>query len=89
MMILAIDGVLGKVFQHVVHPAHIPFQAEAQAAEVRRPRNHGPGRGLLGDGQDAGMILVGQFVEAPDEFDGFQVFVAPERVGHPFAGLRE
>src|SRR5471030_3025287 len=30
------------VLQEVVHPTHVPFEAEAEPAEIRRPRNAGP-----------------------------------------------
>src|SRR5947207_14825137 len=31
------------VMEEVVHPAHIPFKAEPEAAEIRRARNTGQG----------------------------------------------
>ena len=38
-----------EVVQHVVHPAHIPFEIEAQTAHISRPGDHGPGGGFFGD----------------------------------------
>src|SRR5262245_57815100 len=46
------------VFQSVVHPAHIPLQAEAEAAHVCRPRDHRPGRRFFGDRLDVVVMLV-------------------------------
>jgi hypothetical protein len=37
VMMLAVDRVLADVVQRVVHPAHVPFVAEAEAAILRRP----------------------------------------------------
>ena len=43
VMIAAIERVLGDVRQRVMHPAHVPFEAEAEPAEIGRPRHHRPG----------------------------------------------
>ena len=51
---LAEERVLAEIGEHVVHPAHLPLQAEAQAAEMDGPGDHGPGRRFLGDRLDAG-----------------------------------
>jgi len=59
----AVDGVGGEVFEGVVHPAHVPFEGEAEAAEVGGAGNAGEGGGLFGDGEDAGKAGVGDFVE--------------------------
>ena len=50
----AVDRVLGEVGERVVHPAHVPLEAEADAAEVGRPGDAGEGGRLLGDGHHAG-----------------------------------
>ena len=34
VMILAVNGILLEVLERVVHPSHVPFHAEAQAAEI-------------------------------------------------------
>ena len=31
-----VDGILAEIAQGVVHPAHVPFEAEAEAAEIGR-----------------------------------------------------
>ena len=41
VVILPVDGVIAEVVQCVVHPPHVPLHAEAESAEMRRPRNHG------------------------------------------------
>ena len=58
VMELAMDGILGEVLQGVMHPPHVPFEGEAQAADVGGTRDGGPGGGFLGDGQRAGMAGV-------------------------------
>ena len=48
VVVAAVDRVLLEVLQRVVHPAHVPLEAEAEAADVRRPRDARPGGRLLG-----------------------------------------
>ena len=50
---LAVDRLVLHVLQRVVHPAHVPLQAEAEAAQVGRPGHARPRGRLLGDGHDA------------------------------------
>ncbi len=47
VVVAPVDGVMGHIFQGVVHPAHVPFEAEAQAAQVIGPGDHGPSRWIL------------------------------------------
>ena len=63
-----------------MHPAHVPFEAEAEAAEIGRARDAGPGGAFLGDGHDAGMALVADFVEALEEIDRLEIFAAADRI---------
>jgi len=87
MFVLAMDGIVREIFQGVVHPAHVPFKTEAEAAEVGGAGDGRPGGGFFGDGKCAGEFLMGHFVHALEEFDGVQVFAATELVGDPFAGF--
>jgi hypothetical protein len=87
LVILAIDGILLEVAKRVVHPAHVPLEAEAESAEVRRARDLRPGGGFLGDGDDAGMFGVDDVIEMTEEIDGFEVFASAELVGNPLALL--
>ena len=48
VVVAAVDRVLLEVRQRVVHPAHVPLEAEAEAADVGRPRDARPGGRLLG-----------------------------------------
>src|SRR3954464_5341925 len=42
VMVLAVDRWLRAVGQRVMHPAHVPFEAEAETTEVRGPSDAGP-----------------------------------------------
>ena len=59
-----------------MHPAHVPLEAEAEAALVGRPRNAGKRRRFLGDGHRAGKAAVDEFVGAPEEGDRLAIFPA-------------
>src|SRR2546423_15154925 len=39
----AIDRIERHVVKEVVHPAHVPFEAEPESTEIDRPRHTGPG----------------------------------------------
>ena len=83
----AIDRILRHVVERVVHPAHVPFEAEAEAALVGRPRNAGKRGQFLGDGDRAGKAAVDEFVGAAEEGDRVAIFVAAVGVRQPFALL--
>ena len=55
VMVLAMDRTSRHVDEGVVHPAHVPLEAEAEPAQIGRPRYHRPGRGFLGDGLHVGI----------------------------------
>ena len=79
------DRVLPKVRERVVHPAHVPLEAEADAAEIGRPADAREGGRLLGDGDDAGKACVHALVHLAQERDGLEILVAAVPVGRPLA----
>ncbi|CAB4958041.1 unannotated protein [freshwater metagenome] len=81
------DRVLLEVLQRVVHPAHVPLEAEAEAADIRGPRDAGPRGRLLGGGDRPGLPRVDDLVHLLQERDGLEVLAAPVDVGHPLALL--
>ena len=83
----AVDRLLREVLERVVHPAHVPLEAEAEAAEIGRPRDAGPGGRLLGDREDAGLAVVQDLVQLAQEADRLEVFAAAEGVRHPLVRL--
>src|SRR5258708_3229788 len=52
-----VNGILREVGEGVVHPAHVPLKAEAEAAEIGGTGDAGPGGGFFGDGQKAREAL--------------------------------
>ncbi len=87
LVVPAMYGILGHVEQGIVHPPHVPLEAEAQTAHAGGTGDHGPGCGFLGDGDGTASLGVDLFVEGAQEGDGPQVFVATVIIGDPLPGL--
>ena len=85
VVVAAVDRVLLEVAERVVHPAHVPLEAEAEPAEVRRARDAGPGGRLLGRRDDPGLAAVDHLVELLEERDRVEVLAAAELVRDPLA----
>src|SRR6478736_2459486 len=83
----AVDWLAAHIEQKVVHPVHIPFKAEPEAAEIGRTRNTRPGGGFLCDGHDPWKPRIAHFVKALDELNRLQIFASAMDVWHPFAWL--
>ena len=83
LVVAAVDRVLDEVLERVVHPAHVPLEAEPQPADVGGARHCRPRRRLLGHHHHAGVGSVHNLVEFPQEGDGVCVLPAAELVGHP------
>ena len=85
VMVLAVDRILADIFQRVVHPAHVPFVAEAEPAILDRPRHLRP-RGRFFRRRGGLRIAREHFgVEAAQEVDGFEIFPPAMLVRNPFA----
>ena len=69
VLVFAVNRVLREIAERIVHPAHVPFQAEAESAEIGGPGDTGPGRGLFGDGENAREAAMRDFIHALDESD--------------------
>src|SRR5208337_603109 len=65
----AIDWVARHVIERVVHPTHIPLEAEAEPAVVGGSRDAGKGGRFFGDRDRPGKPAVDEFVGAPQEGD--------------------
>ena len=87
VMPLAMHCLALDVAEGVVHPAHVPLQAEAESPEIGGTRDPGPCRGLLGDRDDAGDALVDRGVHLLEECHGVEVLAASVDVGSPLAGF--
>ena len=75
------------VAERVVHPAHVPLEAEPETAQVHRPGDARPGGRLLGDHHDPRHALVAGGVDLLQERDRVEVLPPAVRVGRPLAVL--
>ena len=85
VMPAAMHGVLLDVLEHVVHPSHVPFVGEPEAAEIHRPAHAAERRRFLRRGDRAREIAVGQAVQLLQEADRVEVLAAAESVRDPLA----
>ena len=87
MVVLPVDRLMRDVLERVVHPAHVPLEAEPQAAHEGGLGDARPRGRLLRDHGDAGYALVDRRVQLLQEGDGIEVLAATELVGVPLAVL--
>src|ERR1700675_1857969 len=81
------NRVSGEILQSVVHPAHVPLHAEAQAPQIGGAGDTWPRGGFLGDSENAGEALEGDLIYLLQEIDCVHIFPAAKFIGNPFAGL--
>ena len=68
-----------------MHEAHVPLEAEAEAADLGRGADERVGCGFLGNGDDAGIVGQYRVVEFAQEIHRAEVDVAALAVGRVFA----
>src|SRR3972149_2891396 len=87
MLVFPVDRVLGEVAQCVVHPSHVPLQAEAKASQVCGPGYTSPCCRLLSNGQHPRVGRMENLIESLEEIYRLQVFIPAILVWDPFTGL--
>src|SRR6185295_8422239 len=85
VMKLAVDRIMADVLQRVVHPTHVPFETEAETADVNRARHSGPGGGFLSNRLDVAMVFIDFEIEPPKELDGVEILAASKFIRNPLA----
>ena len=69
VVMLADDGIQRNVLVHIVGPAHIPFEVEAETSLIHRFGDSRPGGGLLGDHQNVAVRAEECAVQLLEEGD--------------------
>ena len=64
---LAEQRVLPEVAEAIVHPAHVPFEVEAEAARGHLLGHAREGGRFLGDHRDPGLVEMHERVDLPEE----------------------
>ncbi len=85
VVILTMNGLLPEVQKGVVHPSHVPFEAETKAPKVGRGADPGPGRGLFSHGKAVRKKAVDRFVQLPEKIDRLHILVSAVAVGDPLS----
>ena len=83
-MELAEPGIKLEVIEHVVHPAHVPFQVETETAYVGGLGHHRPGGGFLRDREGTGEVLEQHMVGLLEEAHRLGVLAAAVFIRQPF-----
>ena len=73
------------VIEEVMHPSHVPFVGEMQAAVLYASRYLRPRCGLLGNHDDTFVSSAHQGIQVFEELDGFEIFISAVLVPHPMA----
>ena len=89
LMIAAVDGIFLHVIEEVVHPTHVPFEAEAEATEIGRARDPRPCGRFLGDGDNTGKPFIADLVKTFEEVIASRFSRPPWTLGTHSPGLRE
>ena len=81
MVALSPQRIERHILEHIVHPAHVPFEQEAEAAIIIRLGDQRKGCGFLSDHHDRRIGLERSLVEPAQKLDRFEIFPAPKFVG--------
>ena len=87
MVIRARERIHGHIAEHIVHPAHVPLEVEAEPAYIRRLCYHRPCGGFLGDHHYVGVFAEERCVELLEERHSLEVLMTSVDVWAPLAVL--
>src|SRR5690606_41915238 len=76
VVVAAMDGIAAHIIEAVVHPAHVPLVAEAEAAIMNGARDARPGGRFLGDRGGPGILAEQLGVQLAQEGDRLEILVA-------------
>src|SRR6202166_1056306 len=69
MLVTSEHWILRQVVQHVMHPAHIPLEAESQSSNVRGPRDLRPGSRFFRHDHDVGKCRINMLIHLSQELN--------------------
>ena len=81
MMKSSVNRVKSHIFEHIVHPAHVPLKAEPQSPQIGGGRHHGEGGAFLRDHHNAAEVMIDSLVQAAEEVDAVQILPPAVAVG--------
>ena len=71
------------IAEHVVHPAHVPFEIKAKPAHVGRRRDGRPRRGIFSDHEGVGIIVENRFIQAFQKANGIDILGSAKFIVSP------
>src|SRR3984885_5555151 len=85
MLVTSEHWILRQVVQHVMHPAHIPFETESQSSHVSGPRDLRPSRRFFRHHHDVGKCRINMLIQLPQEVNRLYVFFSAIAVWYPLS----
>src|SRR5579875_4073229 len=86
MVITAINRVKMHIFQHIMHPSHVPLERKAEATNVGRARDQRPCRRFLRNSNRPRYLTVDRLVELAQKIDRLQMLAPTILIRHPLTG---
>ena len=85
MIECTVERIHRHIRKHVIHPAHVPFEIEAEAADIGRLGDERPCSRFLCDHQHIGMPAEYSLIELLQECNCFEILSAAVNIRAPFA----
>src|SRR3984957_17546362 len=85
MLVTSEHWILRQVVQPVMHPAHIPLEAESQSSNVSGARDLRPGRRFFRHHHDVGKCRINMLIHLSQELNGLYVFFSAVPVWDPLS----
>src|SRR5262249_304076 len=87
VVVFPMDRVERHIVQSIVHPPHVPFEAETEPADIDWTCHHRPSRGFLGYRGGAAGFPENPLVHPPQKNDPMEIRPSAKAVGDPFPGI--
>ena len=87
LMIFSINRVKLDIGEEIIHPAHVPFQAEPKTALINLLRHTGPCGAVLRNHECARLPLGNDGIHVLEKFDCLKVFTAAVYIRQPLSLL--
>src|SRR5579875_2145085 len=74
------------IFQHIMHPSHVPLERKAEATNVSRARDQRPCRRFLRNSNRPRYLTVDRLVKLAQKIDRLQMLAPTIMIRHPLTG---
>ena len=87
MVVAPIDGIKMHVFQHVMHPTHIPLEGKTKPTNIGRTRHKRPCCRFFRHCDGSWLLSIDRFIELTEKINRLQVFSSAILVSNPLSWL--